>query len=115
MARSPVHSRVAQLAEQPAVNRQVPSSSLGAGAQQPRYASFDVRAKRRAGAISYVGSLGRFSDRNGLDSVAGTRGGSSAGQSSGLIIRRSWVRAPAAPQAPPAPRGRWVVPVMGDY
>jgi hypothetical protein len=35
-----------------------------------------------------------------------TRGGSSAGQSSGLIIRRSWVRSPAAPRAGPV----WSVP-----
>jgi hypothetical protein len=31
---------------------------------------------------------------------AGPGGGSSAGQSSGLIIRRSWVRAPPAPRGP---------------
>jgi hypothetical protein len=31
------------------------------------------------------------------------RGGSSAGQSSGLIIRRSWVRVPAAPPTPTQP------------
>ena len=33
-------SRVAQLAERPAVNRQVPSSSLGAGAESPGQSRF---------------------------------------------------------------------------
>ncbi len=57
-----------------------------------------------------AGPAGVWSRALGSSAVMVTRafgGGSSAGQSSGLIIRRSWVR------APPAPPGSSVLPQVG--
>ena len=74
-------SGVAQLAEQLTVNQWVVGSSPTPGATQHPH-----RVEAQASALL------------GFGTVSGDRACSSVGQSSGLIIRRSWVRAPAGPR-----------------